>query len=54
MQDLIGEHLKPFSDMERRMQKFMGEIETASFAFDDERSGDEKVVDIKKRQVQQL
>jgi GTPase SAR1 family protein len=54
MQDLIGEHLKPFSDMERRMQKFMGEIETASFAFDDERSGDEKVVDIKKRQVQQI
>ena len=54
MQDLIGEHLKPFSDMERRMQKFMAEIESASFAFDDERSDDEKVVDIKKRQIQQF
>lgn len=53
MQDLIGEHLKPFSDMERRMQKFMAEVETASFAVDDERSEVEKVVDIKKRQAQQ-
>jgi len=39
--------------MERRMQKFMAEIESASFDFDDERFGDEKVVDIKKRQIQQ-
>lgn len=51
MQDLIGEHLKPYSDMDRRMRKFITEIESASFLFHDAHGGSEKVVDIKKIQM---
>jgi GTPase SAR1 family protein len=54
MQDLIGEHLKPFSDMERRLQLFLEDIETASFSAADGLWEGEKVVEIKIKQSQQL
>ncbi len=53
MQDLIGEHLKPFGEMDRRLRKFAAEIESAAFPYEDNHSDSANVVDIKKRQIHQ-
>ncbi len=54
MQELIGEHLKPFSEMERRMKRFVEDIEGATFKYDDDREDEEKVVEIAQRQARQV
>ena len=43
MQELIGEHLKPFSEMERKMRRFIDDIENARFQYEDDRKGGEVV-----------
>ena len=43
MQELIGEHLKPFSEMERKMRRFVTDIESARFQYDDDRKAGEVV-----------
>jgi hypothetical protein len=53
MQEVIGEHLKPFGDMDRRLRKFVAEIESASFPYEDSHSDSDNVVEIKKRQIHQ-
>ncbi len=51
MQELIGEHLKPFSDMDKRMRKFMSDIESARFSYYSSLQESKNVVDMKVRQI---